>query len=187
MGCARNEHVAPRRQRFLCRDHHQSDHISRPLSTVYDRHIHRHDMGATRRLHLLRQVVGKHDRIPLRHIPLRQRHVDHVVRGGRGDPRGHDVHPRLLQHLDAGEGRLEGVHPATDSIAQDQRAAAGDARTDQAIQRRVLYMLPSHAHGSRDALQTFLPRDVSAQVALRAGALSRVPDGCHANVRDEPW
>ena len=187
VGRARDEHVAPRRQCFLCRDRHQGDHISRALLAVYDRHVHWYDVGATGRLHLLRQVDGKHHRIPIRHIPLRQRHVDHAVRGGRCDPCRHDVHPRLLQHLDAGEGRLEGVHPATDSIAQDQRVAAGDARTDQAIQRRVLYMLPSHAHGSRDALQTFLPRHVSAEVALRAGTLSRVPNGCHANVRDEPW
>lgn len=101
--------------------------------------------------------------------------MDLDLRVGRRHPRGHDVHPRVLQHLVRGEGRLERVHEAAHGRQQDREPAGGGAGPAGEAERRVRHLLPGDAVGEDHALQALLPRGVPAEVAVRAGQVSAVP------------
>lgn len=168
-------HVAIGSERLQHRGDRQSSGEPHDLLAVPDRRVPEHVLGAARRLRVLHQGVRQHNRVLFWDILVFQRCVDPAVRVRRSDQSGHDVHPRLLQHMVRSASRVVRVHEAADGGQQDQLAARGLARPAQPAGRRVRDLLPRDALGEDHALQPLLPRRVPAEVAVRAGPLSAVP------------
>ena len=146
------------------------------LRPLHGRRLLQRPLGEAGRLRLLRALHGQHHRVPVRGHHVRKRRLHHDVRVGQQDPRLHDVPARLLQHLPAGQERLEDLHQPPHGRQEDQ-LPAGDARGPAEGHRgRVRHLLPGVRHLSpHHALPPLLPRAVPEEVALHPGHVPNVP------------